>query len=271
MKVSTNPYQTNTTLKSSAQEGVRTNNATSTTSTNTGSSTSSTVSISSSAQALYTQSSAVERQSAMSQSELKALHDSTWSGISDFSRLIASKNYDKESLLPNTDDPARMQLGEAALEFSIAHHHSPGKVSNPFSGMARSDLSAITYDESGTYTDAERYAASVELRRQDYEYFSALFAKTTNGGDNREVYKGILDYFDELSPVEKTAYPDDFKETYEGFYQEQVDQWGPLALLKQSTEDSAEEQSGSIVKEGQSTQEMLQAILDKAIGVSKAQ
>ncbi len=71
--------------------------------------------------------------------------------------------------------------------------------------MARNDLSAVVYDDSGTYTMAEPYAASAELRMQDEAYFSSLSAKLTNGGDNRDFFKSILDYFDDLPPVEKAA------------------------------------------------------------------
>lgn len=60
--------------------------------------------------------------------------------------------------------------------------------------MARNSLSAVVYDDLGDYTEAERYAAYGELQRQDETYFSSLYAKITNGGDNRQIFKGILDY-----------------------------------------------------------------------------
>ncbi len=134
--------------------------------------------------------------------------------------------------------------------------------------MARNDLSAIVYDDSGIYTDAERYAAYGELTHQDSVYFTKLATKITNGGDNREFYKGILDYLDELSPVEKAAYPDGHRDFYDRLYQEQLDLWGSLALLKQPTEEDSEMLSESIFKKGQSSEEMLQALLEKAIALS---
>ena len=84
-------------------------------------------------------------------------------------------------------------------------------------------------------------------------------------------FKSILDHFDDLPPVEKAAYPDGHRDSIDSLYQEQLDQWGPLALIKQATEEDTEKLSESIFKEGQSSQEMLQAVLEKAIGLSKAQ
>ena len=272
MNITIKSYQASIPAQVPAQEIPRSDNTTKSIAENTNSSTAATVSISSSAQARYIQSSATERQAAMSQGELKQLHSSTWSDIYNFSQLLGSKNYNKDDLLPQTDDPARLELGKKSLEYAISLHQSPpGNASNPFAGMARNDLSAVVYDDSGTYTMAERYAASAELRMQDEAYFSSLSAKLTNGGDNRDFFKSILDYFDDLPPVEKAAYPDGYRDSIDSLYQEQLDQWGPLALIKQATEEDTEKLSESIFKEGQSSQEMLQAVLEKAIGLSKAQ
>lgn len=79
------------------------------------------------AQALHIQSSATERQAAMSQGELKQLHSSTWSDIYNFSQLLGSKNYNKDDLLPQTDDPARLELGKKSLEYAISFINPPGE------------------------------------------------------------------------------------------------------------------------------------------------
>lgn len=272
MSISIKSYQTSLSAKLPAQENITSNNTINSESKNSNSNTSATVSISSSAQALYVQSSATERQASMSQSQLNSLRTKTDTTLYNFSQSISTGSYNKEELLPKTDDPARLALGQKALDYAISAHQSPpGNVSNPFAGMDRNALSAVTYDDSGTYTTAERYAAWAELREQDEAYFSQLFTKITNGGDNRELFKGILDYFDDLPPVEKTAYPSGYRDSIDSLYQEQLDQWGPLALIKQSTEEDSEKLSESIFKEGQSSQEMLQAVLEKAIGLSKAQ
>lgn len=272
MKVSINPYQASAPAKTSTQERLKGNNSSEVSSARAGSNASVTVSISSSAQALYVQGSASERQSTMSQSELKQLHSSTWSDIYNFSHRLASRSYSEDELLPQTTDPDRLELGKKSLEYAVSLHQSPqGKASNPFAGVARSDLSAVVYDDSGTYTMAERYAASVELRAQTTEYFSGLSTKLTNGGDNREFFKSILDYFDDLSPVEKAAYPDGYRESIDGFYQEEQKKWGLFDLIEKSTEKDTGELSESVFKEGLSSQEMLQALIEKAVGLSEDQ
>ncbi len=270
MTISIKSYQASIPVKTPAQEKTGLDNIATSESNNSSSSAAETVSISRAAQALYAQSNAVERQEAMPQSQLNGLRTSTDSLLYSFSQSISTGSYNREELLPKTDDPSRLELGQKALDYAIARHQSPpGKASNPFAGMARNDLSAVTYDDSGTYTTAERYAAWSELKKQDEAYFSKLFTKITNGGDNREVFKGILDYFDNLPPVEKTAYPSGYRDSIESLYQQQLDQWGPLALIKQSAEQDAEKTSESIFTQGQSSAEMLQAILERAIALSK--
>jgi hypothetical protein len=197
--------------------------------------------ISSTAQARYIQSSAPERQSKMSKGELNSLHSKSQSELYNFSLLIYKKNYNRESLLAKTDDPERLAISERSLNYAIGLSLSPPKfIKNPFEGMARNDVSAIVYDDTGTFTDAERYAAYGELSRQDEEYFSKLATKLTNGGDNREFFKGILDYFDDLPPVEKSPYPDSYRASIDSLYQEQLGLWGPFDQVKQSTKKSGE-------------------------------
>ena len=193
MNISIKSYQTSIPAKAPAQEGLRSENTTKSTTENTNSSTAATVSISSSAQGRYIQSSAIERQTSMSQSELKSLYAKGQKDIYNFGHLIAGGSYNKDDLLPKTDDPARLTLGQKSLDWAIGLSQSPPKhLSNPFAGMARNDLSAIVYDDSGTYTEAERYAAYGELSKQDEAYFSSLSAKLTNGGDNRDFFQKSL-------------------------------------------------------------------------------
>jgi hypothetical protein len=271
MDISIKSYQASIPEKPPVQEILRHKGTGNSTAENTGSGTAANISISSSAQALYVQSSAAERQASISQGQLKQLHNNTWSDIYSFSQLLGSRNYEKDQLLPQTDDPARLELGKKSLEYAIALHQSnPGNAPNPFAGMARNDLSAVVYDETGTYTIAERYAASAELRMQDEAYFSKLATKITNGGDNRVFFKSILEYFDELLPVEKSAYPDGYRGSIDRLYQEQLDQWGPLDLITQSTKEDSEKSSESIFNQGQTSEEMLRAVLEKAIGLSRA-
>ena len=138
MNISIKSYQTSIPAKAPAQEGLRSENTTKSTTENTNSSTAATVSISSSAQARYIQSSAIERQTSMSQSELKSLYAKGQKDIYNFGHLIAGGSYNKDDLLPKTDDPARLTLGQKSLDWAIGLSQSPPKhLSNPFAGMAR--------------------------------------------------------------------------------------------------------------------------------------
>lgn len=238
------------------------------------------VSISSSAQALYNLSSAAERQASMTPSQLNRLYTKGQNDVYEFGVMISSRNYNEKDLLPKTDDPERLSVAQQSIDFAIGLSYLPPKnVSNPFAGMARNDLSAMVYDDTNTntntYSEAERYAAYVELSKQDYEHFSKLFAKTEHNNDRRELYAGILEYFDALPPVEKAAYPEGHRDTMQGLLDKEVERWGPLALLQLAAEEAAEKETAeteaaterqfeSILNQGQTTAEMLQAIIKQA-------
>ena len=234
------------------------------------------VSISSSAQALYNLSSAAERQASMTPSQLNRLYTKGQNDVYEFGVMISSRNYNEKDLLPKTDDPERLSVAQQSIDFAIGLSYLPPKnVSNPFAGMARNDLSAMVYDDTNTYSEAERYAAYVELSKQDYEHFSKLFAKTEHNNDRRELYAGILEYFDALPPVEKAAYPEGHRDTMQGLLDKEVERWGPLALLQLAAEEAAEKETAeteaaterqfeSILNQAQTTSEMLQAFIKQA-------
>lgn len=268
MDISIKTYQAGTPAKVSAQEIVRQENSADSSSDNLSSGTAETVSISSTARELYILSRSSKPQVSMSASDLKGTYEKGQKDIYNFGQRIAGGNYNKEDMLPKTDDPDRIALGQKSLNYSIGLSQVPPKnLPNPFEGMARNGLSAIVYDDTGTYTDAERYAAYGELSKQDEAYFSKLYAKITNGGDNSEVFKGIMDYFDDLPAIERSAYPDGFRNSIESLYREQIEQAGSLALISKSTEAYLEKR----LSNGQSSEKMLQAVLEKAVDLSTAQ
>ena len=270
MNVSIQSYQTNylakspTLAKTSAEAAPK--NDTSSSAQNSGD----TITLSSSAKELYNLSSAAERQASMTPSELSRLYAKGQKDIYNFGQLLASGNYKEEDLLPKTDDLERLAIAQQALDYAIGNSQVPQKnIPNPFANMARNDLSAILYDDTDTYSIVERNAAHAELSKQDYEYFSQLFARTTKTDDRRELFKGILEYFDELPPVEKAAYPEGHRETMQNLLDKEIERWGPLTLLQLAAEEAAEEAAAekrfeSILNQEQTTAEMLQAILAKA-------
>ncbi len=271
MSVSIQSYQTNYLAKSSAQTKASADTETKNDATSSAKNTGDAIFLSSSAKELYNLSSAAERQASMTPSELRQLYNKTQlHDIPNFGQLISSRNYNAEDLLPQTDNPERIAKAQQAIDFAIGLSYLPPKHKpNPFAGMARSDLSAMVYDDTNTYSDAERYAAYGEMKKQDQAYFSQLSARTANNNDNRELFKGILEYFDALPPVEKSAYPEGHRDTMQGLLDKEVERWGPLALLQLAAEEAAEEAAAekrfeSILNQEQTTAEMLQAILAKA-------
>lgn len=205
----------------------------------------------------------------MTPSELSRLYAKGQNDVYEFGILVSSRNYKEEDLLPETDDPARLAIAQQSIDFAVGLSYLPPKnLPNPFAGMPRNDLSAMVYDDTNTYSEAERYAAYVELSKQDYEYFSQLSARTANNDDNRELFKGILEYFDELPPVEKAAYPEGHRETMQNLLDKEIEHWGPLTLLQLAAEEAAEEAAEkpfeNILNQEQTTAEILQAILAKA-------
>lgn len=225
-----------------------------------------TVSISSSARALYTLTSGSEQAKSASKSDLLAKYEKGQSDVYNFGRVIAEGKYKKENLLPKSDDPNRLSLGERSLNFAIGMSKLPPKIlPNPFEGVARNELSAIVYEGSETYTDAERYAAYGELSKQDEAYFSRLTLKITNGGDNRELFKGILDYFDDLPLIEQSAYPGGYRDSIDSLYEEQIGLWGEVSPIESSKEDEPNNSVLSLFNNQQSPQKMLQTILQRAL------
>ena len=142
--------------------------------------------------------------------------------------------------------------------------------------MDRNVLSAIVYDDTNTYSDVERYAAYGELSKQDHMYVTQLSAKIQQSNDRREVYSGLLEYFDALPPVEKAAYPEGHRETMQNLLDKEIERWGPLTLLQLAAEEAAEEAAAekrfeSILNQEQTTAEMLQAVLEKAQELADAE
>ncbi|MGX5797574.1 hypothetical protein ACWHY4_28110 [Pseudomonas sp. E2-15] len=269
MDISIKSYQASTQAKLSTQEKLPSSNPVNLPSGDAALKTTETVTISDSARALYALSNADDKQASMSNRDLKGQYAKGQSDMYNFGQRIAGGNLNNEDLLPKTDDPTRLALGLQSLDYAIGLSKlPPEKLPNPFEGMARNGLSNIVYDDSGTYTDAERYAAYGELSKQDETYFSKLYANITNGGDNSEIFKGIMDYFDDLPGVEKAAYPDGFRDSIKSLYQEQLGQSGPLALLRQSTENDSDKLSPSFFNKEQSPEQMLQAVLEKATALS---
>lgn len=169
--------------------------------------------------------------SSMSQAEFKGIFDRTWETFIDF-----DAKFQKEGKQVFYDDmrtigtPEELAFSKKVADFIVSIHSSPkGNAANPYAGASREMLTSIMYDESGRYTASERYAATSEQQKQDFTYFSGLSASASITSDYREYYKGVLDYYDALSPVEASVYPKGYREQVEGYLKQQETLFGVLS------------------------------------------
>jgi hypothetical protein len=196
----------------------------------------------------------------LSKAEQRALYDTTMEAFLALDRSYAAPRQPALQDVPDGSDPDRIDLAKRAVAYNASIRSSPpGQAPNPFAGVDREQLTSIIYDDSGTYTVSERYAAWGEQQRQDYISLSNLFARTTNGGDNRLVYKGLLDHFDALSPIERSIYPGDYRDKLVQFLQTQEAQYGTLDAS--ASNDSASSPADTALKQGEPISTQLIALV----------
>lgn len=169
--------------------------------------------------------------STLSKTELKGVYDRSWDSIVQLDNKFQNSGmaaFDAD--IPADGTPEQIAHASQIRDYMVSVHSSPpGKVANPYAGYSREALSSILYDESGTYTQSEKYAAVEEQQKQDFTYFSALFASNSISEDHREMYKGILAFYDKLSPVEQSVYPAGYREEVSTFLKQQETLFGALS------------------------------------------
>jgi len=109
-----------------------------------------------------------------------------------------------DAQLPVSQDPLRLERARQATESLY------GRAANPFAGLARADLSAIVYDDSGAYTINERYAAANQRTELDQRFWAPIFQRALESGDWKPVITAALVFYVSLSALERTAYPDNY-------------------------------------------------------------
>ncbi|AQR64120.1 hypothetical protein BXU06_02915 [Aquaspirillum sp. LM1] len=126
--------------------------------------------------------------------------------------IAGSKKANDE--VPDSDDPVRLARAKQATDFVCGQSGTNFKSSakNPFAGMSRESLTKIMYDDSGTYTINERAAAGSEQQRQDYNYWSPIISDSFMSGDCRKHYRAAIEFYDKLSPIEKSFAPVGYRE-----------------------------------------------------------
>lgn len=76
---------------------------------------------------------------------------------------------------PDSSDPARQKLAKQAANYLLSQYAKPKaydevSAENPFSSLGRKTLSKIAFDDSGTFTSAERAVAFGEIEHRDNEF-----------------------------------------------------------------------------------------------------
>ena len=142
--------------------------------------------------------------------------------------IAGSKKANDE--IPDSDDPVRLARAKQATDFCCGRSGTNFKSSakNPFSGMSREDLTKIIYDDSGSYTINERSAAASEQQRQDYNYWSPIIADAFMSGDYRKHYRAAIEFYDKLSPIEKSFAPVGYRENVVNWLKKEEERLGKL-------------------------------------------
>jgi hypothetical protein len=157
----------------------------------------------------------------LSKTELKAIYERTHSPsnfLFTVSKGINASGRDAKILaeLPLDRSPERIAQAQKVAEYAFINHTTLSRSNNPYQDLSRDELCAIIYDETGNHTPAERYVAFGTRQHNDFVAFTEL-AKGIYVKDKTPLYQGLLDFFDALSPVERSQYPDDYRDRYVGF------------------------------------------------------
>jgi len=114
---------------------------------------------------------------------------------------------------PGLDDvqlletPQRIEAAERAIAYALAKSNRRVATVNPLRGRSREALCCIAFDEYAGYTLVERYTAYEAIRESDSAFFIKLIATTRGVSERRIVFRGLLEHYDRLMPLEKCIFP----------------------------------------------------------------
>ena len=146
-------------------------------------------------------------------------------GIEILDQLYIAGSKKANDEVPDSDDPVRLARAKQATAFC----QNPRKDSiNPFLGLSREALTKIMYDDSGLYTINERSAALSEQNRQDYNYWSPIIDDAFMSGDYRKHYRAAIEFYDKLSPIEKSFAPVGYRENVVNWLKKEEERLGKL-------------------------------------------
>src|SRR5690606_9734067 len=102
------------------------------------------------------------------------------------------------------ENKRRLRHVEKAVAFALSQHYRRDASANPFRLQSRESLCCVVYDESAAFTLVERYAAYEAIRQLDSDFFIKLIATTRGVVERRIVFRGLLEHFDRLLPIEQS-------------------------------------------------------------------
>jgi hypothetical protein len=137
---------------------------------------------------------------------------------------------ERDGSVVQSADASRAEDVERAVAYALAQSNRRGAAVNPFSGSSREALCCVVFDESAGYTLVERYAAYEAMRQSDSDFFIKLIATTRGVVERRIVFRGLLEHFDRLLPVEKSIYPRGYREIHRAHLEREELLYGPLVL-----------------------------------------
>jgi hypothetical protein len=177
----------------------------------------------------------VEEQNKFSRDQLSELHRQ-WLGPHGVFATFSAEVERLGRQAPVLDDlallgsAARLSEAERAVAFALAQSNRRHAVTNPFASCSRYELCSVVFGESEPYTLAERYAAYEAMRQSDSDFFIKLIATTRGVTERRIVFLGLLEHYDRLLPVEKSIYPEAYREVQQTHLEREEGLYGPLML-----------------------------------------
>jgi hypothetical protein len=165
----------------------------------------------------------VEEQNTFSRKQLSELHGQ-WLGphgvFAAFSAEVERLGRQAPVLddLASLSSTARINEAEQAVAFALAQCNRRHAAINPFGGRSRQELCCVVF------------AAFEAMRQSDSDFFIKLIATTRGVTERRIVFLGLLEHYDRLLPVEKSIYPEAYREVQQTHLEREEGLYGPLVL-----------------------------------------
>jgi hypothetical protein len=119
--------------------------------------------------------------------------------------------------LPDTEDPERLERALQAARFVANNYEADSRVTNPFAGLSREQLTLIVYDNSGAYTVNERDAAWKSVKQIEIPWRKKVVTEgelernQTGGAPN--FLRECLAHYRALPKIEQAMHPADYEAT----------------------------------------------------------